>query len=247
MKKLLIVSFYLILLLASGIAYTQTNSKSDDPKYLVDLTEVKLTGFGNTHAEVSMVDGSPAYTSGVAGAFLFNYKFYAGIYSINLESRHMVDGVYPDEHDPINNPLSPITCNRIRFNHGGLMFGYIHNPNKLWHINTNLKLGSGRIALYDNDIDFSEFDEYYRDWVAVITPEIGFEVNLARWCKFGVSAGYRFVTAVNNDTFLDADGNENRLFNSSQFSSPVASIKFHFGSFGPRKNGKNGITANKSF
>ena len=190
-----------------------------------------------------MFDGNFAYTSVVAGAFLFNYKFYAGIYSINLDSKHLVEGIYPNDHDPINNPLSPITCNRIRFNHGGLMFGYIHKPNKLWHFTTNLKLGTGRLALYDGNIDFSEFDEYYRDWVAVFTPEIGFEVNLARWCKFGVSAGYRFVTAVDDDTFLDVDGNENRLFEPKQFSSPVASIKFHFGSFGPRKNGNK---ANKS-
>jgi hypothetical protein len=237
MKKLLVfLSSLAILLFSYGNSYSQDSS---EPKYLINLSETKLTGFGNTHAEVSIVDGNLAYTSGVAGAFLFNYQFYAGIYSINMESRHMREGIYPDNHDPISNPLSPITCNRIRFNHGGLMLGYIHNPNKLWHFNTNIKMGTGKIALYDKDLEFSAFDEYCRDWVAVVTPEIGFEVNLARWCKFGASAGYRIVAAVNDDTYLDAQGESHRLFIPSQFSSPVASIKFHFGSFGPRNNGKN--------
>jgi hypothetical protein len=243
-KFLLILSYLTLGLLIFSNSYSQDQS---EPKYLIDLSETKLTGFGNTHAEASIVDGNLAYTSGIAGAFLFNYQFYAGIYSINLESRHMREGIYPADHDPVSNPLAPITCNRIRFNHGGLMLGYIHNPNKLWHLSSNIKIGSGRIALYDKDLDFSAFDEYYRDWVAVITPEIGFEVNLARWCKFGASAGYRFVMAVNDDTFLDAQGEAHRLFKSSQFSSPVASIKFHFGSFGPRKNEKNGTSANNRF
>jgi hypothetical protein len=238
--------FVLIFIFLSGIVpivnnlYSQNSDPKSEPKYLIDLTKTKLTGFGNTHSELSFINSELAYSSGASGAFLFNYKFYAGIYSLSLQSNHLVESIYPANHNPITNPLEPsYSSNKIRFNHGGLMFGYILEPNNLWHLNTNIKIGSGRIALTDKDFDFSNMDTHHSDWVGVVTPEVDVELNLARWCKVGFSLGYRFVFAVDKNMYVNEQGESQRLFSSSQFSSPMAAIKFHFGSFGPRRNGNN--------
>jgi hypothetical protein len=242
MPKKLISTFTLIgFLFIFSSVYSQNPDIKNEPKYLIDLNKTKLTGFGNTHSEVSNVGGQLAYSSGAAGAFLFNYTFYAGIYSLSLQSNHIVENIYPRSHHPISNPLPPsFTNNKICFNHGGIMIGNIFNPNRLWHVNTNLKIGTGRISLTDKDIDFSAMAMYNSDWVGVLTPELDLELNIARWFKVGFSLGYRFVFAVDETTYRSEQGTDKRLFSSNQFSTPTAAIKFHFGNFGPTINGNNG-------
>ena len=224
--------------------FSQEKSGGSDARYLVDLTDAKISGFGATHQEITFINGEVAYNSGISGAFLFDYKFYAGIYSLSLNSKHLWEDIYPSNHSSTN-PLEPAyTCNRVNFNHGGVMIGYIFNPNSLWHLNVSFKAGTGRIALYDNIIDFSAFEMHHRDRVGVITPEVDLELNLARWCKVSFSLGYRYVFGIDNDTFINKLGETKPLYSQDQFSSPTGSIKFHFGAFAPRANGKNGKKAN---
>lgn len=247
MKKISLLLLCITLALVNvNHLLAQGNTDPNEPRYLLDLNKTKITGFGNTHGELTLIDGKPAYNSGISGAFLFDYKYFFGIYSLSLQSRHLRGDIYPNDHDPISNPRTPsYVSNRICFNHGGLMVGYIHNPNNLWHLSTNLKLGTGRISLVDKDIEFTGMNNHHADWVGIITPEIDLELNLARWCKMGLSLGYRMVFAVDDENYVNAQGDSQRLFKSSQFSSPTAAIKFHFGSFGPRPNGKNGVSARK--
>ncbi|MFP4556799.1 MAG: hypothetical protein ACLFNU_08005 [Bacteroidales bacterium] len=241
MQKRILLKFYvaavLLIFLSIGTVTGQDRSSDDEPKYLIDLTETKLTGFGNTHNDFSFVNGELAYVSGASGAFLFNYRFYIGIYSLSLNSKHMMEDIYPSDHHPDDNPLLPTHINhKLCFNHGGLMVGYIHNPNNLWHLNTNLKIGTGMVALMDKDFDFSDFEQHHRDRVGVITPELDLEINLARWCKFGMSLGYRLVFGVNDDTYTNSMGEQLRLYHKKDLSSPTFAVKFHFGSFGPKGN-----------
>lgn len=224
-------------ILYSAALYSQEKPHTE---YLLDMNKVKVSGFGSTISELSMVDGKFAYASGGGGAFLFNYKYFLGIFSHDLATSHSREDIFPSAHNPLTNPLAPsFVHNRIRFNHGGLWLGYIHNPHKLLHWGGSLKAGLGSISLFDRDIDFRDFDDHHRDWVGTITPEFNVEVNIARWFKINAGAGYRLVYAVNNNTYTNSMGESLRLFKPSEFSSPTATIKFLFGSFGPKRNGKN--------
>ena len=242
---LLVVFFSTASVFIINEAIAQSSATTEEARYLINLSETKLSGFGNTHSEATLVGNRIAYVSGASGAFLFNYTFYAGIYSLGLESRHLFEDIYPATHHPDNNVLQPTHINnRLQFNHGGLMLGYIHNPNKLWHINTNIKFGRGKIALMDKNFNFLDFEQHHRDWVGVITPEVDIEVNLTRWCKLGFSFGYRWVYGVDNRTYTNAKGKVNQLFNATDFSSPTFGVKVHFGGFGPRNNGRNNSNGN---
>jgi len=119
-----------------------------------------------------------------------------------------------------------------------LWLGYIHNPNKLVHWGVNLQLGGGRIALYDKDINYYDFEEHHRDLIGVVAPEFDVELNLARWFKINMGIGYRFVLFVDDSEYVNQQGESVRLYSSNQFSSPVASLKLMFGAFAPRSNGK---------
>lgn len=245
MKREFFISSALII--AMTIVSSTQLVAQEDAQYLFDLKKVKLSGFGNTNHEFSMVDGAFGVSSGGSGAFLFNYNTFIGIYSRSMMTNHYREDIFAPTFDPNVNPNeSPLyTCNKLRFDHGGLWIGYIHNPNKLIHWGTNLRIGGGRLALYDKDLDFREFEEHHRDYISVVTPEFDVELNLARWFKMNMGIGYRFVMFVDDTEYVNNLGESKRLFSSSQFSSPVATVKLMFGAFGPRKNGKNGNGSNQ--
>jgi hypothetical protein len=225
------------LLMASNVS----NAQNGQSKYLLDGNKVKLSGFGGFGYEFSFLNGEPSFSSGGGGAFLFNYKVFAGFYGMNLISRHSFPNIYPPAHSPNSKPMNPThTSNYVRFEHSGGWLGYIHNPNNLWHIGGSVRFGRGQISLYDGDISFKEFDEHHRDWVGVVTPELDLEVNLTRWFKTGMSLGYRMVFGTEDTEYTNSQGNLVPLYQTSDYSSPTLSVRFLFGAFGPRTNGKNG-------
>ncbi len=227
------------LLLYLFLSFLGLAQEAPKTEYLFDSKKVKVSGFGNTFGELSFIDGSVAYSSGGGGAFLFNYKTYLGIYSHDLVTSHSFSDIYPEGHNPITSPLAPSHINnRIRFNHFGLWVGYIHNPFKLVHVGSSIRIGGGYMALFDSKIDFREFDDHHRDWVGVVTPEIDLEMNIVRWFKINAGLGYRIVLGVDNSTYVNSLGDSNRTFKASQFSSPIFNVKLMFGAFGPKKNGK---------
>jgi hypothetical protein len=234
MKTLIATSFTLLISLS-----TLFGQSKPEPEYLIDFKKVKVSGFGNNFLDLSMVDGHIAYSSGGGGAFLFNYKTFIGAYSHDLATNHSREDIY----NPATSTVQHIN-NRIRFNHGGLWVGYIFNPHKLVHWGTSLKVGGGAVSLFDSKIDFRDFDDHHRDWVGVITPEVDVEINIARWFKINAGLGYRLVYGVDNDTYLNSAGETKTLFKASQFSSPTFNVKFLFGAFGPRKNGKPTVENN---
>jgi len=220
------------------VVFSQKLQAQDDVQYLFDMNNVKLTGFGNTNHEFSMIDGAFGVSTGGSGAFLFNYSFHIGLYSLSVLTNHYREDIYPADYNPAVNPnQEPLfTSNQLKFEHGGLWLGYAHKPSKLLHWGANLKIGGGKISLYDKDLDFSDFEEHHRDRIAAITPEFDVELNLARWCKMNVGVGYRFVLFVDDNTYVNNLGETKTLYQANKFSSPLASIKFMFGVFGPKKN-----------
>ena len=225
----------IFILSAGSKAYSQ-----DEPQYLLDMKKVKVSGFGNTNHGFSMIDGNFAYSSGGSGAFLFDYKYFVGIYSQALETNHLREDIYSSTYDPSVDPseLPIFTNNNLYFNHGGLWLGYIHKPNSLIHWGTNMKLGVGNVSLRDKSLD--GLDEHHQDFIATVIPEIDVELNIARWFKINMGIGYRFVLFTDNTVYRNAVGQDILLFKSSQLSSPTATIKLMFGIFGPRASMRNG-------
>ncbi len=206
-----------------------------EPQYLFNLKNVKLSGFGGTITEFSSTDGAFAVSSGAGGAFLFDYAFYVGFYSLSLTTNHMRPAIYPSDHDPITNIRDPrYTDLQLSFENNGLWIGYINNHKKLVHWGANLKIGQGTIALYDKDLKYDKTDYLYKDKVFVASPEIECELNLTRWFKMNLGVGYRFVAGVGEQTFTNSDGNLVPLYKSGQFNSPYANVKLLFGRFAPR-------------
>ena len=81
-----------------------------------------------------------------------------------------------------------------------------------------------------------DFDDSMRhgigvDGVFVFTPQLEVEMNIARWFKINIGAGYQMVTGVDK-TYTNINNQEVNYYNSSDYNSPQASISFLFGGFG---------------
>ncbi|MCB0637086.1 MAG: hypothetical protein KDC54_10740, partial [Lewinella sp.] len=104
----------------------------------------------------------------------------------------------------------------LKFGHGGLWIGYAPQSHKLIHFYSSAKIGWGKARLRQDK------ENIYSDRVFVLTPELGFEVNLTEWLKMTFTGGYRWVNGITNlpGTLENED-----------FSSPVGIITFRIGGF----------------
>ena len=113
---------------------------------------------------------------------------------------------------------SDITANgqEIDLEGSDFFLGYTFNSRKVVHPLVYLQTGSGRLRLQDRG----------RDNIFVVQPTIGAEVNIARWFRLGVDAGYRFVSDSELPGISNAD-----------LSSPTFGLRLKFGwSWGDWRN-----------
>jgi len=233
---------FLFTLLTAGMIISTLSTKvlgQDDyaPKYLLQnkLGEVHVSGFGSYIIGFSDVDGSFAVYNGGGGAVLLNQTFYFGGYGMGLSTSH--------KHDPVSilgrdNQVYDYDDLYTTFGHGGFWLGYLHNSYKPVHWGVSTKLGWGSVDLnrrqsYPDSPDFT-YDYFSSDNVFVVNPQFEVEMNMLKWFKINASAGYQFVTGV-NQTYTAPDGTDRKFFTSSDFSSPMVNLSFVFGGFGGRR------------
>jgi hypothetical protein len=142
------------------------------------------------------------------------------------------------EHDVENLKImqtngSSISYSKLRtnFGHGGLWLGYIHHRKDAIHWGISAKIGGGAINLMDPDFDDSMRHGIGIDGVFVFIPQLEVEMNIARWFKINIGAGYQMVSGVDK-TYTNINNQVVNYYNSSDYNSPQASISFLFGGFG---------------
>jgi hypothetical protein len=106
--------------------------------------------------------------------------------------------------------------------HGGLWLGFTIGPQSLIHLYGSGRIGWGavNVSLRDNNIRYNELDKIF-----AATPEIGLELNIARWFRVAGTIGYRYVDGVS----------ESRGYTNDDFSGAVAAVTVRLGWFGNRR------------
>lgn len=92
--------------------------------------------------------------------------------------------------------------------YNGLILGYAMGSHRVLHPQFMLLTGGGRARVQGQGSDN----------VFVLQPSVGVEVNVFRWFRIGLDAGYRVVTNT------DLDG-----LKSTDLSAPYGELKFKFG------------------
>lgn len=112
---------------------------------------------------------------------------------------------------------------QLELGHGGFWLGYTLAPHNLFHLYTSARIGWGGVGIDLNDNSYrNDFDEVF-----VLTPEIGLELNLARWFRIAGTVGYRHVEGVNEKLGYYKD---------DTFNGVMANLTFRMGWFGNHRN-----------
>lgn len=209
------------LFLLSGLMLQAQEKSGDGFSYLFSGAKHSFSGFGAPLTMFAQAEDGFAVYSGGGGALLIDQRFFIGGYGMGLATRHLHEEVelYGTHYDRL----------RTNFGHGGFWLGYIHQPANMVHLAFSAKLGWGELALYDDRFEFDQYDYHVRDAVFVVTPQLEVELNLTRWFKLNVGAGYQLVTGVNGHRYSDT---EELVFLAEDYSSPEITIGLVFGGFG---------------
>lgn len=113
---------------------------------------------------------------------------------------------------------------QLALGYGGLWLGYTVPTHKLVHLYGSLKIAGGAVGATNFDDDW-DFDENVDDAVFVGIPEVGVELNVARWFRLSGTAGYRFV----------GDFQGWNTLGKNDLSAPVFGLTARFGWFGTRR------------
>ncbi|MCB0561818.1 MAG: hypothetical protein H6573_20265 [Lewinellaceae bacterium] len=115
---------------------------------------------------------------------------------------------------------------QIDLGHGGFWLGYTLAPYKIIHLYTSARIGWGGVG-----IDVSNNSNFPRDVdnVFVLTPELGVELNVAKWFRIAGTVGYRYVDGVNENL---------GFYKQDDFNGALANLTFRFGWFGWRRGSR---------
>lgn len=109
---------------------------------------------------------------------------------------------------------------RYEGGYGGFLLGATLYSDRVVHGGADLMVGGGAITRVEDDGYWNDADEMENDGFFVMQPMVHAELNVIRWMRLDIGAGYRFATGV------DRFGLENE-----DVSGPVAGLGFRFGKF----------------
>lgn len=190
----------LALLLAPPLLAQETDEKEPQEKPQEDTLikgGIDSGGFGALVFRFGEVADQFATLRGVRGGWIINHQFVigAGLYGVS-------NGICLDDDRDCR-------FRELEFGYGGFEFEYIGLWNRVAHYTLQLLIGGGWVG------DGGEWKEAF-----VAEPVANLELNVTKWWRINVGAGYRIVAG------LDAGSLE-----SSDLSSVFGNVEFKFGSF----------------
>ncbi len=157
-------------------------------------------GFGALVFKFSGVNDQFAAFAGARGGWIINHQFVIGAGGYGLASTICLD------------EDGSCFLREIEFGYGGFEFEYIGLWDRVAHYSLQLLIGGGGVTL--------PLRGFSADAVFVAEPAARLELNVTKWFRLNLGAGYRFVSGV------DLSALEN-----SDLSAFTGVLEFKFGSF----------------
>ena len=180
MKTLILIIGIITGLVSLVYAQEKTNelSKQDQMQTLFGF-DSKITGYGSIDAKLTRLNEKDAIVIGGHGGVIFNSYFFFGLGAYGLVTNNQFFGTSPEE-----------TLD-MRMGYTGMMMGFNIMPKKVVHFSMPLFVGVGNLELEHNDI-FVENSAFL-----LFEPGLNLEVNVVKFMKIGLGAGYRMVHGSN--------------------------------------------------
>jgi hypothetical protein len=173
-----------LIIILSAVVLNITAQTNEEAKTLIGNGKPHIGYFINPSCQFGNFAGASAVIPGIGAGVILNNK-----YSLNILYKFTVT-----ENTPAGE------ANQL-YLHGqwfGLKAEYSLKPEGVVHLNFPLEIGTGEIELdlkdsYENDqIIIPSGDA----WYAYLEPGVAVEINIQKFIKLNLSAGYRFVSDV---------------------------------------------------
>jgi hypothetical protein len=185
-----------LIIILSAVVLNITAQTKVEAKTLFGNGKPHIGYFINPSCQFGNFTGATAVMPGIGAGVILNNK-----YSLNILYKFTVT-----ENTPAGE------ANQL-YLHGqwfGLKAEYSLKPEGIVHLNFPLEIGAGEIEFdlkdsYENNQFIIPPGE---DWFAYLEPGVAVEINLQKYIKLNLSAGYRFVSDVifRNITEKDLNG-----------------------------------------
>lgn len=116
-----------------------------------------------------------------------------------------------------------LEIDQVDLAHGGIWTGMTFKPHAVVHPYVSTRLGWGAVNIKFDEPGFRN----ETDRIMAFTPEIGAELNIARWFRVYGTVGYRLVWGTQEDT---------REYSDQDFRGWIAGLGIRLGWFGNRRN-----------
>jgi hypothetical protein len=164
-------------------------------------------GFGGPAARITSMAGETMIMGGAGGAVLFDRRFALGV--AGFGGTRSVDTRFGGLR----------RRGEMDVGYGGATFEVITRPSRLVHATFGALLGAGSVSVYP-DARRPDDEQDDETVFGVFEPQVGVELNVSRWFRLGVTAGYRATFGEQNE----------QLVNTS-LSGASGSLVFRFGKF----------------
>ncbi len=161
--------------------------------------DTKIGAFGGPMMDFTTVGNDFGFMMGGGGALIFNRKFYFGGFGTGLTTgvQRVVDA------EEMN----------LDMGYGGFMLGYLFRPNDAIHFGLSSRLGFGSAELRSlNTVPFSQ-QRTIRNSIFAAIPQAEIELNLTKFMRLNIGAGYRMVTGLSKPEFGNSDALDGLNFN----------------------------------
>jgi len=182
------------LLTLFAVVFLMLSLSAQRDETLFGSNGLKFTGaWGGFTESINQFDDDYGHVSGAYGLVEFNKSL-----TIGWGGYRLIDEVHSDIFDDLEFDLW----------YHGLIIGYGYKPSNVIHPQFNILFGGG-----EADIVGERADRIY-----VVKPEVGMEINVFKWFRVGLNAGYRVVAGTDIVGLEDTD-----------LSSPFGELNFKFG------------------
>jgi hypothetical protein len=218
-KVLILISLFCF---SNGLLNAQHSGKDKQKHYLFGAP-LHYSGFGGPVLAFSNLEGKFSVAPGATGGLIVNDKFFFSAFGQYVVTSH-------PRPDMITS--GPVVYKEVKVNmwQYGAWFGYIHNPGEVIHWGISSMVARGQLFLMAKDPATLETREIYDDRVYFVTPKFFVEMNLAKWLKVNIGAGYRLTGKMNGEYSNQYD-QRIPTFYISDYNHPEFSVSILVGGF----------------